>query len=178
MATCPLTLADSLQRVLADDAVRERLYYYLDCYSSGISEVSVDAPNQIFITENSVKIPLSRHPETLTKMVIYLTTLFDPVRPDFVLIDDLCASFHPDLHSILVDIIEEASEWTHIVATTHSKIVLDALTNKPEFFYITEKDLHGYTQITQLDPKELAPWLEKYSLGDLWVSGHIGGNRW
>ena len=26
--------------------------------------------------------------------------------------------------------------------------------------------------------EHLRPWLEEYSLGNLWTSGEIGGNRW
>lgn len=168
----------ALRRVLADDAMRERLYYYLNDYSCGISEISVDAPDWVFITENNIRLPFSQCPESLRKILTFLIVLFDPVRPKLVLIDDLCGGFHLDLHSTLAGMIEEASEWTQIVATTYSETVLDAFTNKPEYFYVTEKDQHGHTQVTQLNPKELEPWLAKYSLGNLWVRGDIGGKRW
>jgi hypothetical protein len=30
----------------------------------------------------------------------------------------------------------------------------------------------------RLNAEDLREWLEKYSLGDLWSKGEIGGNRW
>lgn len=168
----------ALRRVMEDDAMRERLCHYLRNYSWGFSNLSIDASDRIFITENTVRRPLSQYPKSLSNMIGLLAALFDPAGPELVLIDDLCAGFHLDLHSTLVDMLEEASERKQIIATTHAETVLDALTHKPECFYVTEKDKNGYTQITRLDPKELAPWLEKYSLGNLWASGQIGGNRW
>ena len=40
-------------------------------------------------------------------------------------------------------------------------------------------DPDSYPEITSLAKKEeLAPWLEKYRLGELWSRGDIGGNIW
>lgn len=36
----------------------------------------------------------------------------------------------------------------------------------------------GATHMQRLDAEKLAAWLKDYSLGELWNSGQIGGNRW
>ena len=36
----------------------------------------------------------------------------------------------------------------------------------------------GGTRMRRLSREELAPWLERYRLGELWNSGSLGGNRW
>jgi hypothetical protein len=36
----------------------------------------------------------------------------------------------------------------------------------------------GESQFRRLDSSELTVWLEKYTLGDLWSMGELGGNRW
>jgi hypothetical protein len=61
--------------------------------------------------------------------------------------------------------------------TTHSDILVDALTDTPESIVICEKDERG-THLRRLDKEQLEPWLEKYRLGELWTSGELGGNRW
>jgi len=61
--------------------------------------------------------------------------------------------------------------------TTHSIGLVDAFTEIPDVVLVCEKEESG-TSIQRLDKERLRPWLEKYSLGNLWVSGEIGGNRW
>ena len=61
--------------------------------------------------------------------------------------------------------------------TTHSDRIVDKLSPYPEYVGLTEKR-EGATHFTRLDPTKLAVWLEKYSLGELWNRGDIGGTRW
>ena len=71
----------------------------------------------------------------------------------------------------------EASERTQIIVTTHSDILVDALSHVPETVLVCEKESNS-TTVRRLDQVELRKWLEKYTLGDLWRSGQLGGNRW
>ena len=64
-----------------------------------------------------------------------------------------------------------------MIVTTHSDVLVDALTDKPESVVICEKH-DGQTEMRHLDKNDLAKWLEEYRLGDLWTSGELGGNRW
>jgi hypothetical protein len=36
----------------------------------------------------------------------------------------------------------------------------------------------GATEIKRLEKERMKVWLDDYSLGHLWASGEIGGNRW
>ena len=56
-------------------------------------------------------------------------------------------------------------------------ILVDALSDTPEAIIVTERGENG-TEFQRLDKNDLTVWLEKYSLGELWTRGHIGGNRW
>ena len=61
--------------------------------------------------------------------------------------------------------------------TTHSDILVDALTQRPSAVVVCEK-LKGQTTMRRLDPGALGNWLEKYRLGQLWTRDELGGNRW
>jgi len=61
--------------------------------------------------------------------------------------------------------------------TTHSDILVDALTQTPDMVVVCERDGAG-TMLKRLSAEELKPWLEKYRLGELWTRGEIGGTRW
>ena len=77
----------------------------------------------------------------------------------------------------MANLLVEASSRSQVIVTTHSDILVDALTGVPESVIVCEKS-GAATQLRRLDRTELKPWLEKYRLGDLWTRGELGGTRW
>ena len=77
----------------------------------------------------------------------------------------------------LADLLVKASLRSQIFVTTHSDILVDALTDTPESVIVCEKSEEG-TQLRRLEAGALKSWLEEYRLGELWTRGEIGGNRW
>ena len=84
---------------------------------------------------------------------------------------------HPDLVPKLADLLVDASRRCQLVVTTHSDILVDALSERPESVVVCEKH-DGQTSMKRLDSSDLIHWLEKYRLGELWTSGELGGVRW
>ena len=84
---------------------------------------------------------------------------------------------HPDVIPGLARLLQEASTRTQLIVTTHSNILVDALSDSPEDVVVCEKE-DGQSVLRRLDGENLHVWLERYSLGKLWSSGEIGGNRW
>ena len=84
---------------------------------------------------------------------------------------------HPDIIPEVAKLLIDASKRSQIFVTTHSDVLVDALSEVPEAVVVCEK-VDGATQMRRLDGESLKPWLEKYRLGELWTSGEIGGNRW
>jgi predicted ATPase len=85
---------------------------------------------------------------------------------------------HPDAMRLIASLLGEASARTQLVVTTHSPALVDALTDQPESVVICERDLDEATQFRRLKSSDLDEWLKRYSLGQLWQKGEIGGNRW
>jgi predicted ATPase len=77
----------------------------------------------------------------------------------------------------LADLLKEAAERTQLIVTTHSDILVDALTDQPEAVLVSEKTENG-TTLRRLEAEKLKPWIEKYRLGQLWTRGELGGTRW
>ena len=84
---------------------------------------------------------------------------------------------HPDIIPTIAEMLIEASTRTQLIVTTHSEALIDALTSTPESVLVCEKDEYG-TVMKRLESGKLKVWLEKYTLGQLWSKGEIGGNRW
>ena len=101
----------------------------------------------------------------------------DPKPPPLIGIEEPELGLHPDLLPKVAQLLIDASQRTQLIVTTHSDILVDALTEHPSAIVVCEKH-DGQTSMRRLDPAELAQWLEKYRLGSLWTRGQIGGTRW
>ena len=84
---------------------------------------------------------------------------------------------HPDLLPKLADLLKDASQRTQLIVTTHSDILVSAMTDMPEVVVVCEKH-EGRTVMKRLDREDLKEWLKRYRLGDLWTRGELGGTRW
>jgi predicted ATPase len=106
-----------------------------------------------------------------------LSILCHPEPPPLVCLEEPELGLHPDLIVELADLLIDASHRMQLIVTTHSDILVDALTSIPEAVIVCEKE-NGSTRMKRLNGEELLAWLKEYGLGQLWRRGQIGGNRW
>jgi predicted ATPase len=132
---------------------------------------------QVFLTEGEFTIPATRLSDGTLRYLCLLAILCDPEAPPLICIEEPELGLHPDIMPKIADLLVAASKHTQIIVTTHSDILVDAMTERPEAVLVCEKH-KGVTQIQRLDSAELKIWLDKYRLGELWTSGEIGGTRW
>lgn len=83
----------------------------------------------------------------------------------------------PFLRSIalITELLTEASRTTQLVVTTHSDVLVSALTEQAESVLICEFSTAG-TTLRRLEAEKLRFWLDKYRLGEVWRMGELGGN--
>lgn len=129
------------------------------------------------LTEDDLSFPARRLSDGTLRYLCLLAILVDPAPPPFIVIEEPELGLHPDIHARLAGLLLEASERTQLVVTTHSDVLVDALTDKPEAVVVCE-NVDGSTQLERLTTGRLKPWLENYRLGELWLQGEIGGTRW
>lgn len=132
---------------------------------------------EVFLTEEDWIIPASRLSDGTLRFLCLLAILCDPNPPPLICIEEPELGLHPDMLPSLAEVMLEASLRTQIIVTTHSDILVDAMTENPEYVVIVEKH-KGCTQMKRLDKDELGEWLDEYRLGKLWTKGQIGGVRW
>lgn len=173
-------LAHVLKRITEDEQGNAKFTEFLSELYEDIEKVEVKEAEDyyfLYVHENGRKIPTSRISDGTLRYLALLAILCDPQPPKLICLEEPEMGLHPDLIQTIAKAIRYASERTQIIATTHSVSLVDDFTDTPESIVICEK-IDGSTELRRLDPEEMAPWLEKYRLGDLWVSGDIGGNRW
>ena len=158
-----------------------RLVHALQKLFAGIVDIncSVSGGNLLlFLVERGNRyIPATRLSDGTLRYLCLLSILLHPAPPPLVAIEEPELGLHPDLLPTLADLLVDASQRTQLVVTTHSDILVDALTEKPESIVVCEKH-DGQTEMRRLDRNDLEKWLKDYRLGELWTSGELGGNRW
>jgi predicted ATPase len=121
--------------------------------------------------------PAYRLSDGTLRWLALLVILLNPKPAPVTCIEEPELGLHPDILPTLADLLVDASKRTQLIVTTHSDSLLDAFTDTPEVVCVCEK-VEGSTVIRRLDKERLKIWMEDYSLGKLWASGEIGGNRW
>lgn len=165
-----------------DAPVFERLLELLRKFYEPVKDIDTELVGthlRIMIKEEGLisRTPAERLSDGLLRWLMLLIILLDPTPPPVICIEEPELGLHPDAIHTLADLLVEASTRTQLIITTHSDALLDAFTETPEVVCVCEK-VEGSTVIRRLDKERLKVWLKDYSLGHLWMSGEIGGNRW
>jgi predicted ATPase len=169
-----------LSRLRKTPAAKNALLEALRDLYEGVTdfEISVEGGSvQVFFTEGDFSIPATRLSDGTLRYLCLLAILCDPEPPPLICIEEPELGLHPDILPKLADLLIAASQRTQLIVTTHSDILVDAMTEYPEAVVVCEKH-EGCTRMHRLKKDELFTWLEKYRLGQLWTKGEIGGTRW
>jgi predicted ATPase len=133
---------------------------------------------RFFVEERGGRlIPASRLSDGTLRYLGLLAVLLHPDPPPLVAIEEPELGLHPDLIPHLADLLVGAAGSMQLIVTTHSRLLIDALTERPESVVVCEQRAGG-SYFERLDPVAMSAWLDRYCLGDLWSRGEIGGNRW
>lgn len=165
-----------------DQAIFDRLIEQMRRFYEPVKDVDTELLGthlRLMIKEDGLvsRTPASRLSDGTLRWLTLLIILLDPTPPPVICLDEPELGLHPDILPTLADLLQEASTRTQLIVTTHSRSFLDSFTDTPDAVCICEK-VEGSTVIERLDEERLKVWLDKYSLGNLWTSGEIGGNRW
>ena len=169
-----------LNRLRREPMVKRQLLEALRALYEGIDDYDVQIEGgtvQVFFHEGRFTVPATRLSDGTLRYLCLLAILCHPSPPPLVCIEEPELGLHPDVLPTLAGLLKEAAKRTQIIVTTHSDVLVDAMTDQPEAVLVAEKCATG-TTLTRLNAEKLKPWLEKYRLGQLWTRGEIGGTRW
>ncbi len=109
-----------------------------------------------------------------TLRFLWLTTLLQSPGPAAVtLIDEPEVSLHPELLSLLADLMREASARTQLIVATHSDRLIRFL--EPAEVVALDVQDDGMATATWADELDLEAWLQEYTLDEVWRLGRMGG---
>ena len=150
------------------------LYDGIEDFSTTISGGNV----LLFLIERGGReIPATRLSDGTLRYLCLLAILLHPEPPPLIALEEPELGLHPDILPTVARLLRDASQRTQLLVTTHSSLLVDALTDDPASVLVCEKE-DGQSQFRRLDSERLHDWLERYTLGQLWSKGEIGGTRW
>ena len=169
-----------LNRLAKDYEVKQRLISRLRDLYEGLLDLHIDVEYgnvQVYLQEDNATVPATRLSDGTLRYLYFLALLCDPSPPALICLEEPELGLHPDILPGMARLLREASERCQLIVTTHSEVIVDALTETPESIVVCEKH-EGQTSLKRLRREDLDHWLDRYRLGQLWSSGDIGGNRW
>lgn len=171
-----LVLHDMMQRSQTEQRIIEylrRFYESAQRIRTKIQGGSVE----LFIDEGLDElVPAARLSDGTLRYLSLLAILLHPSPPPLICIEEPELGLHPDILPTIAELLLDASKRTQLVVTTHSDALVSALSEVPECVVVCEPSADG-TQLRRLDREALAEWLSRYSLGEIWRMGEIGGTR-
>lgn len=132
---------------------------------------------QLVIREGSRSIPATRMSDGILRYLSIVAVLLQLDPPPIVCIEEPEMGLHPDVIPYVAKMLVDTSSRMQIVVTTHSDILIDALSDWPQSVLVTDRTPGG-TVMSRLDGDDLRDWLKEYRLGRLWLEGKIGATRW
>ena len=108
-----------------------------------------------------------------TLRFLWLATLLQsPGLTALTLLDEPEVSLHPELLSLLAEMLREASNRTQLVVATHSDRLIRFL--QPKEIVVIDADERGMSTLKWADELDLDEWLKDFSLDELWSNGTLG----
>ncbi|MHB8782133.1 MAG: AAA family ATPase [Desulfobacteria bacterium] len=102
-----------------------------------------------------------------------ISLLQSPNLSIVTMIDEPEVSLHPELLSMLADLMREAAKRTQIIVATHSDRLIHFL--EPSEVVVMDVGDDGCAQAQWADTMDLDKWLKEYSLDEVWRMGRMGG---
>jgi len=170
---------NSLEHTARWTRLEETMSRFLPRFKRISTKVVSGGAVQIYLHENNIETPLpaTRLSDGTLRFMSLLGILLNADSASLLCIEEPELGLHPDAMSLMADLLVEASEKTQLIVTTHSDVLVSALTEHTECVLVCDY-LENGTTLQRLEREKLKFWLEKYRLGEVWRLGKIGGNLW
>lgn len=172
-------ILNQLRSTSAFSEIERSLTQFYDAYEQVGVGIQANTA-QLWIREKGLEnaIPATRLSDGTLRFLALLAILCHPEPPPLVCIEEPELGLHPDVIPLIAELLTSAAQRTQIVVTTHSKALIDELSDDPESVVVCERTPDFGSKFERLSEADLELWLERYQLGDLWQKGQIGGTRW
>jgi predicted ATPase len=124
-----------LNRLRRQSKVKAALLAGLRDLYEGLTDFDISIEGgtvQVFFMESDFTIPATRLSDGSLRYLCLLAILCDPEPPPLIGLEEPELGLHPDLLPKVADLLVAAAQRTQLIVTTHSDILVDALTERPD----------------------------------------------
>jgi predicted ATPase len=122
-------------------------------------------------------VPAQRLSDGTLRFLALAAILLQVEPPPLICLEEPELGMHPDMIRMVAQMIIDASKKTQLIVTTHSEQLLTTLQNDFDTLFAFDTGLEG-SNIKSFTQEEYGAWRQEHTLGELWTSGELGGNRW
>jgi predicted ATPase len=164
------TAAHEKIRVLLQELKETYLDYVTRILFGRVGLELVEAPFDL-------PLPAKRLSDGTLRFLALAAILLQSNPPPLICLEEPELGMHPDMTRMVAGMIIDASTKTQLIVTTHSEHLLTALQDDFDALFAFDAGLAG-SIVRRFSREEYKSWREEHTLGELWTSGELGGNRW
>lgn len=169
---------NGLEGTTAHDKIRDLLKELKETYSDYTTRILFGRVGlELVETPFKRPLPAKRLSDGTLRFLALAAILLQPKPPSLICIEEPELGMHPDMIRIVADMIIDASVRAQLIITTHSEQLLTALQDDFDVLFAFDAGVTG-SVVRRFSQTEYEDWCQEHTLGELWTSGELGGNRW
>ncbi|HSS51798.1 MAG TPA: AAA family ATPase [Thermoanaerobaculia bacterium] len=177
MDDLPLAL-NGLLRTAAHQKIRELLPELKETYRDYVTRILFGRVGLELVEEPfDLPLPARRLSDGTLRFLALAAILLQPDPPPLICLEEPELGMHPDMIRAVAGMIVDASTKAQLIVTTHSEHLLTSLQDDFDALFAFDAGLAG-SVVRRFSREEYKDWREEHTLGELWTSGELGGNRW
>jgi predicted ATPase len=170
---------NGLEETAAHERIRALLRELKETYRDYVTRILFGRVGLELVESPFTKQPLpaTRLSDGTLRFLALAAILLQPDPPPLICVEEPELGMHPDMIRMVAQMIVEASAKTQLIVSTHSEHLLSALQEDFDVLFAFDASTSG-SVVRSFSREEYQSWKEEHTLGELWTSGELGGNRW
>jgi len=169
---------NALEQTAAHEKIKDLLHELKETYLDYVTRVLFGRVGlQLVEAPFEEPLPATRLSDGTLRFLALAAILLNSEPPILICLEEPELGMHPDMIRMVARMIVDATARTQLIVTTHSEHLLSALQDDFDALFAFDAGLTGST-VRRFSREEYKNWSEEHSLGELWTSGELGGNRW
>ena len=169
---------NGLEKTAAHDKIRSLLQELKETYRDYVTRILFGRVGlELVEAPFDRPLPARRLSDGTLRFLALAAILLQPNPPPLICLEEPELGMHPDMIRMVAEMIVEATSKTQLIVTTHSEHLLSALQDDFDALFAFDTGLAG-SVVRRFSREEYGEWQQEHTLGELWTSGELGGNRW
>jgi predicted ATPase len=171
-------ILNGLEGTIAHEKIKDLLKELKETYADYATRILFGRVGlELVETPFKHPLPAKRLSDGTLRFLALAAILLQPTPPPLICLEEPELGMHPDMIRIVADMIIDASTRTQLIITTHSEHLLTAMQDDFDALFAFDAGLAG-SVVRRFCQADYQDWQQEHTLGELWTSGELGGNRW